>query len=197
MVRIVDKPGQKRAVYKGLAGLVGALALFGLVGLLRVFDGLALLPAAALLATILALSVWGFIKAHRMDLSPSVLLEADARGVSILGRAHVPWEEIEAVIHRNQTVGYGPMDTIGVRRKFTPNGTAATWAERTVRNVLSDRSFAPSAAAMLPKDILTELDAEMAKAGYRRGQKAYKERGAYRTWTWALEPMKESDQPQV
>lgn len=188
-MRLETSPGQDRLVFYGLSGLIGALTVLAFFGALRIFEGWDLVKASALLFMSFGLAVAAFIKARRTSLAPRVMLTADAHGVAILGQAPTPWSEVQAVIHRSQNAGYGPKDMIGLRRRFTPNGTGATWAERLVRNALADRSFAPSTVGALPVDVLTGLDAEMAKAGYRRGTQKYKERGAYRTWIWPLEPL--------
>ncbi len=186
-MRIEDQPRQRRIVYLGLSGVVAALSILGLFGLWQVVQGGDFLKGALVFCLPLGLSIWGGFKAYRMDMVPRALLEADEGGVALLGREKLAWSEVEAVLHRQQNVGYGPMDMIGIRRKFTPSGTGATFAERVVRNALSDRSFPPSSAGVSAKDILAGLDAEMAKAGYRRGAQKCKERGAYRTWTWVIE----------
>lgn len=153
----------------------GAAAVFALIGLAILIDlsgyGMAEVfhPAMVMLWGI-PLAVAGLLcaAALRAYHHRPTIVSFDAGGVTLAGRAPIPWSEIGESVLTTQDLGYGPREYLTFRRHFTPSDIAATGVERAVHNLFTDQSFAPVMAELSVAATLTEIDAYLAASGLVR-----------------------------
>lgn len=193
-LRATHIPARKAPLFYGLAGVLGALLLLALMALLRLMPVLAVLKMSWVFVPGVVIIALLLIKVRRLPRAEQLVVMADGDGISLQGRAPVPWAEVEAVFLMDQNIGYGPKEFFGVRKRFTPNGTGAKWAERKVRSMLTDRSVALTDVGMDRGALLDALDTELARAGLMRTEKRHQERGAYRLSLWPLGPLNASSE---
>lgn len=191
MTRSFRRTRQTGWVFAALAAIFGLFSLGIVVAIAHVDPGE--LPYPSLLP------LWGLplaasaglcvLSARHLRHQP-VLMQFGPEGVTVGARPELAWSEIAAIVHRAIVFSYGPRDQIVLRRHVPPSGIAAQRAERAVSALFTDVSIVPSLIDSSVEEILTELDAGLATAGFRRAETPTRRfRGFHISKTWPVLPV--------
>ncbi len=156
------------------AAVFGTTALALVVAIARIDRDALFAPAILVLAGVplAAAGRLGLLARRAFRHRPEVVA-IDAVGVTLAGGPVLRWSELGQVIVTTTLIGYGPLERITLRRRFTPSEIAAKSAERLVHNLFTDRGFARADVDQSTEAMLAEIDAGLTTAGHVRAEPPY------------------------